>query len=132
VGTSGLLSIDLGVRGAVVGLSLLLAGVALRDRRDSTVACLGAAVLVGAAASAICSAPTFRPPFAWWGLLVLALAGGNSVVFWLWARAAFDDDFVVRGPGTAACGASLQACSSMSPAGACGQRLTGRSTGRCR
>jgi AraC-like DNA-binding protein len=91
-----LLSIDLGVRGAVVGLSLLLAGVALRDRRDSTVACLGAAVLVGAAASAICSAPTFRPPFAWWGLLVLALAGGNSVVFWLWARAAFDDDFVVR------------------------------------
>jgi AraC-like DNA-binding protein len=75
---------------------LLLAGVALRDRRDSTVACLAAAVLVGAAASAIGSAPTFRPPFAWWGLLVLALSGGNSVVFWLWARAAFDDDFVIR------------------------------------
>jgi hypothetical protein len=61
VGTSGLLSIDLGLRGAVVGLS---SGVALRDRRDSTVACLAAAVLVGAAASAIGSAPTFRPPFA--------------------------------------------------------------------
>ena len=96
MGTSGLLSIDLGLRGAVVGLSLLLAGVALRDRRDSTVACLAAAVLIGAAASAIGSAPTFRPPFAWWGLLILALSGGNSVVFWLWARAAFDDDFVIR------------------------------------
>jgi AraC-like DNA-binding protein len=96
VGSSGLLSIDLGLRGAVVGLSLLIAGVALRDRRDSTVACLGAAVLVGAAASAIGSAPTFPRPFAWWGLLALALSGGNSVVFWLWARAAFDDDFVVR------------------------------------
>ena len=96
VGTSGLLSIDLGLRGAVVGLSWLLAGVALRDRRDSTVACLGAAVLIGAAASAIGSAPTFPRPFEWWELLVLALACGNSVVFWLWARAAFDDDFVVE------------------------------------
>jgi AraC-like DNA-binding protein len=96
VAPSGLLSIDLGLRGAVVGLSLLLAGVALRDRRDSTVACLGAALLVGAAASAIGSAPTFPRPFEWWEPFVLALAGGNSVVFWLWARAAFDDDFVVR------------------------------------
>ena len=94
--TSGLLSIDLGLRGAVVALSLLIAGVALRDRRDSTVACLAAALTVGAAASAIGSAPTFPRPFAWWGLLVLALSGGTSVVFWLWARAAFDDDFVIR------------------------------------
>jgi AraC-like DNA-binding protein len=90
------MSLDLGLRGAIVGLSLLLAGVALRDRRDSTVACLGAALVVGAAASAIGSAPTFPRPFEWWELLVLALAGGNSVVFWLWARAAFDDDFVVK------------------------------------
>jgi AraC-like DNA-binding protein len=96
VGSSGLLSIDLGCRGAVVALSLLLAGVALRDRRDSTVACLGAALAIGAATSAIGSAPTFRPPFAWWGLLVLAVSGGTPVVFWLWARAAFDDDFILR------------------------------------
>jgi AraC-like DNA-binding protein len=96
VAPSGLLSIDLGLRGAVVALSLLLAGVAMRDRRDSTVACLAAALLVGTAASAIGSAPTLPRPFAWWEPFVLALAGGNSVVFWLWARAAFDDDFVVR------------------------------------
>jgi hypothetical protein len=96
VGSSGLLSIDLGCRGAVIGLSLLIAGVLLRDRRDSTVACLGAALAVGAAASAIGSAPTFPRPFEYWGLLVLAVSGGTSVVFWLWARAAFDDDFVLR------------------------------------
>ena len=96
MGSSGLLSIDLGLRGAIVGLSLLLAGVALRDRRDSTVACLGAALAIGAATSAIGSAPTFRPPFAWWGLLVLAVSGGTPVVFWLWARAAFDDDFILQ------------------------------------
>jgi AraC-like DNA-binding protein len=96
VGSSGIMSLDLGLRGAIVGLCLLMAGIALRDRRDSTLGCLAAALLIGAAASAIGSAPTFPRPQPWWGLVVLALAGGNSVVFWLWARAAFDDDFVIR------------------------------------
>jgi AraC-like DNA-binding protein len=96
VGTSGLMSIDLGLRGAVIALCLLLAAMALRDRRDSTAALLGAALAIGAAASMICSAPTFPRPFAWWGLLLLALSSANCVVFWLWARAAFDDDFVPR------------------------------------
>jgi hypothetical protein len=96
VGSSGFMSIDLGLRGAVVALSLLIAGVALRDRRDSTVARLGAALAVGAAASVICSAPNFPKPFEVCGLLLLALSGGTVVVFWLWARAAFDDDFELR------------------------------------
>ena len=96
MGGSGLLSIDLGLRGAAVGLSLLLAGVALRDRRDSTVARLAAALTVSAAASAICSAPTFPRDWPWWSLVLLVLASGGPVVFWLWARAAFDDDFVPR------------------------------------
>src|SRR3954466_10784423 len=74
VGGSGLLSIDLGLRGAVVGLSLLLAGGALRDRRDSTRARLGGALAVGAAAAAICSAPTFPRPFEVWSLLILAVS----------------------------------------------------------
>ncbi|MGY3696921.1 AraC-like DNA-binding protein [Bradyrhizobium sp. USDA 3240] len=88
------MSIDLGLRGAVIALCLLIAAMALRDRRDSTAALLGAALAIGAAASMVCSAPTFPRPFAWWGLLLLALSSANSVVFWLWARAAFDDDFV--------------------------------------
>ena len=96
MGTSGLMSIDLGLRGAVVALCLLIASLALRDRRDSTAALLGAALAIGAAASMVCSAPTFPRPFAWWGLLLLALSSANCVVFWLWARAAFDDDFVPR------------------------------------
>jgi AraC-like DNA-binding protein len=96
VGTSGLMSIDLGLRGAVIALCLLLAAMALRDRRDSAAALLGAALAIGAAASMICSAPTFPRPFAWWGLLLLALSSANCVVFWLWARAAFDDDYVPR------------------------------------
>ena len=96
MGTSGLMSIDLGLRGAVVALCLLIATMALRDRRDSTAALLGAALAIGAAASMICTAPTFPRPFAWWGLLLLALSSANCVVFWLWARAAFDDDFVPR------------------------------------
>ena len=92
VDSNGLMSIDLGFRGAVVGLSLLIAAVLLRDSWHSTVSRLGAALLVGAAASAICSAPYFRWPWPWWGLLLLELSSGNSVVFWLWARATFDDD----------------------------------------
>jgi AraC-like DNA-binding protein len=96
VGTSGLMSIDQGLRGAVVALCLLIAGTALRDRRDSTAALLGAALAIGAAASMICSAPTFPRPYAWWGLLLLALSSANCVVFWLWARAVFDDDFAPR------------------------------------
>jgi AraC-like DNA-binding protein len=52
--------------------------------------------VIGVAAWMICSAPTFPRPYAWWGLLLLALSSANCVVFWLWARAAFDDDFVPR------------------------------------
>jgi AraC-like DNA-binding protein len=96
VDTSGLMSIDLGLRGAVVALCLLIAAMALRDRRDSTAALLGAALAIGAAASVICSAPNFPRPWPWWGLLPLAIASANSAVFWLWARAAFDDDFAPR------------------------------------
>lgn len=96
VDISGLMSIDLGLRGAVVALCLLIAAMALRDRRDSMAALLAAALAIGAAASMICSAPTFPRPFAWWGLLLLALSSANCVVFWLWARAAFDDEFVPR------------------------------------
>ena len=96
MGSSGLLSIDLGLRGATVGLCLLLAALALRDRRDSVVALLGAALAVAAAASAVRAAPTFPKVWQWWSLILLALASGGPVVFWLWARAAFDDDFVLR------------------------------------
>lgn len=94
--SSGLLSIDLGLRGAVVGLCLLIAGLALRDRRDSTAACLGAALALSAAAAAVISAPNFPRPWHWWSLILLAVSCSGTVTFWLWARATFDDDFLVR------------------------------------
>jgi AraC-like DNA-binding protein len=90
------MSINLGFRGAAVGISLLIASLMLRDRGNSTLGRLGSALLVGAAASAIISAPTFPRPWQWWGLPLLALSSGAIVVFWLWARARFDDDFVLR------------------------------------
>jgi AraC-like DNA-binding protein len=96
VGSSGLMAIDLGCRGAVVGLSLLIAGVLLRDRGHSTVSRLSAMLLVSAAASTICSAPGFPWPWQYWSLFLLALSCGGSVIFWLWARATFDDDFLLQ------------------------------------
>jgi AraC-like DNA-binding protein len=90
------MAIDLGCRGAVVGLSLLIAGVLLRDRGDSVAARLGAALVLAAAASAICAAPGFPWPWQTWSLVLLALSCSGPVLFWLWARATFDDDFVLR------------------------------------
>jgi AraC-like DNA-binding protein len=96
VGNSGLMLIDLGCRGAAVGLFLLLAGLSLRDRPGSTVARLAAVFAVDSAAYAIRGAPGFPSQWQWWSLPILALCFGSAVVFWLWARAAFDDDFVLR------------------------------------
>jgi AraC-like DNA-binding protein len=96
VGNSGLMFIDLGCRGAAVGLFLLIAVLSVRDRPGSTVARLSTAFALGAAAYAIRGAPGFPPQWQWWSLPILALCWGSAVVFWLWARAAFDDDFVFR------------------------------------
>jgi AraC-like DNA-binding protein len=96
VGNSGLMFIDLGCRGAATGLFLLIAVLSVRDRPGSTVARLSAAFAIGAAAYAIRGAPGFPQQWQWWSLPILVLNWGSAVVFWLWARAAFDDDFVLR------------------------------------
>ena len=96
MGISGLMFIDLGCRGAAVGLFLLIAVLSVRDRPGSTVAYLSSAFAVGAAAYAIRGVPGFPQQWQWWSLPILVLNWGSAVVFWLWARAAFDDDFVLR------------------------------------
>ncbi|WP_456733231.1 helix-turn-helix domain-containing protein [Bradyrhizobium sp. USDA 3364] len=88
-------AIELGCRGAVVGLSLLIAAVLLRDRRDTS-ARLGVALLVAVAASAISDTPGFPRPWPYWALILLALSSSGAVLFWFWARATFDDDFELR------------------------------------
>ncbi len=75
---------DLMLRGGVCLLLLLVAGLLLRDHRDRWPARLGAAFALGSVAFAVV-------PVA--GLVPAVIAGGNNVVFWLFARALFDDDF---------------------------------------
>jgi AraC-like DNA-binding protein len=54
---------------------------------------LGIAMSAGGMFYAIATAPYF-PKSSWWW--VLPILSAQPAVFWLWARAAFDDDFVLR------------------------------------
>jgi AraC-like DNA-binding protein len=87
---------ELGSHGAACGLFLLLAGLIWRDRRLTKSGPLGVALMLGAAASSINSVPGFEQAAVIWRAPVLALAAGSPVVFWLWARVVFDDDFIQR------------------------------------
>ena len=87
-------ALDLGLRGAAAGLFLMMTVVVLvRVRPLETIRLLGAAMAAGGAAYAIVTAPFVPKAMLWWTVPILA---GNPVIFWLWARAAFDDDFTVR------------------------------------
>jgi AraC-like DNA-binding protein len=87
-------ALDLGLRGAAAGLFLMLTVVTLvRVHPFNAIKLLGAAMAAGGAFFAIATAPYVPKTTLWWTLPILA---GNPVLFWLWARAAFDDDFVVR------------------------------------
>ncbi len=90
---SPLLTIDFALRGGVTMLLLLVAALLVRDHARSAAARLGAAFALGVAAYAATSAPGFPVQSAWWHAPVLALSAGNAIVFWLFARALFDDDF---------------------------------------
>jgi AraC-like DNA-binding protein len=90
----GLIALDLGLRGAATGLFLMLVVVVLvRVRPLDAIKLFGVAMSAGGAAYAIATAPFVPKTTLWW---TLPLLGGNPVLFWLWARAAFDDDFVAR------------------------------------
>jgi AraC-like DNA-binding protein len=89
----GLTALDLGVRGAVSGLFLMIVLVLLRLRPSNTKIRLGAAMAGGGAAYAVATAP-FVPKS--WLLLALPILSANPVLFWLWARTTFDDDFVLE------------------------------------
>lgn len=89
----GLTAIDLGLRGATSGVFLLIILVALVRHATSQQALLGMAMSAGGVFYAIATAPFF-PKSSWWW--VLPILSTQPAVFWLWARAAFDDDFVLR------------------------------------
>lgn len=90
------MALDLGLRGAVVGLFLVVCAGLLRTSAVRRAANLGIALGVAGAAYAISTAPFFPMWSFGWNSPFIALAMGSPVIFWLWASAIFDKDFVVR------------------------------------
>jgi AraC-like DNA-binding protein len=96
VNSASLTALDSGCRGAAVGMFLMIVAVLLRDRRNSVAARLSVALYICAIAYAIREAPTFPRPWPWWSLPLAVVGWGSPAVFWLWAQATFDDEFVLR------------------------------------
>jgi len=94
--TTNLHTLDLALRAGLIGLLLFVAALLLRDRARSTVARAAAAFAVGTAAYALYAMPGFASPPQPWQAPILAVSAGNSVMFWLFSRALFDDDFRFR------------------------------------
>lgn len=88
--------IELAVRGGGILLTLLMAVLLLRDAGRTVVGRLAALFSVGVGAYLVCSAPGFHElaPIIHFPLLVLCVS--NPVLFWLLARALFDDAFRLR------------------------------------
>jgi AraC-like DNA-binding protein len=92
-----LTALDLGFRGAAVGLALLVCALLLRcDRPFRTLTTLRIAQGAGAAAYAISTAPFFPQGSFGWNAPLVILYTGSPVILWLWALAVFDDSFVLR------------------------------------
>ncbi len=88
--------LDLALRGGVCMTLALVAGLLGRDYRASRAARLGAAFALGVGAYAICSTPGLHERLGLWATPILGLAAGNNLVFWLFAKSLFDDDFRLR------------------------------------
>jgi AraC-like DNA-binding protein len=93
--------LDLMLRGGACALLVLIACLLLRDFGGIVAARLGAFFAVGAAAYTVCSAAGFHLAPDAWAVPVIALAAGNNLVFWLFAKSLFDDAFVPRWPHAA-------------------------------
>jgi hypothetical protein len=92
-----LTALDIGLRGAVVGLFLVVcAMLLLRYPTVHRAASLGAAMGVAGAAYAISTAPFFPTWSFGWSSPFVALGMSCPVVLWLWARMIFDEHFALR------------------------------------
>lgn len=81
------------LRGGAGVLLVLLAALLVRDHGRVRAARLGALFALGAAVHALSSVPQVRAVTGDGRVVLLAISSGNNVVFWLFARALFDDDF---------------------------------------
>ncbi|SCB17243.1 AraC-type DNA-binding protein [Bradyrhizobium yuanmingense] len=87
---------ELAFRAASVALLLVLAASLLSDFRNVLAARLGAAFALGSAAHAASYSIGVSSLVPIWHAPLIALSTGNIVVFWLFTRALFDDDFRLR------------------------------------
>lgn len=92
-----LMLLDALLRGTVLALLLLLAAVLGRERSPAPVVRLGMLMALGLAVQVVAAMPwvEWRVPGPWQAPLV-AVSVGNAVLFWLFVRALFDDDFAPR------------------------------------
>lgn len=92
-----LMLLDALLRGTVLALLLLLAAVLGRERARAPVLRLGMLMALGLAVQVVSAMPwiEWQLPAPWQAPLV-AVSVGNAVLFWLFVRALFDDDFVPR------------------------------------
>jgi AraC-like DNA-binding protein len=111
--------VDVAVRGGAVALLALLAGLLLRDLWGSLTGRLAAGVAVGSAAYAVTSSADFAGGVGWWRGPLVALANGDAVAVWLFARALFEEGFALRGwhaaLWAAVAGVGLLVCSWRNP-----------------
>jgi AraC-like DNA-binding protein len=112
--------INLALGAATTALLLLLAALLFRDFRTVAAGRLGSAFALGSAAHAVTAASGFTLPVTPWHAALIAVSTGNVVVFWLFARALFDDAFEVRrwhaAPWAAVVALSLTNCLLLVPA----------------
>ena len=87
---------ELAFRAASVALLLVLAVSLLSDFRNVLAARLGAAFALGAAAHAVSYSVDVTSRIALWHAPLIALSTGTIVVFWLFTRSLFDDEFRLR------------------------------------
>ncbi|MBH5385848.1 AraC family transcriptional regulator [Bradyrhizobium diversitatis] len=87
---------ELAFRAASVALLLVLAASLLADFRNVLAARLGAAFALGSAAHAASYSIGVSSLVPAWHAPLIALSTGNIVVFWLFTRALFDDEFRLR------------------------------------
>lgn len=115
-----LATLDIALRAGTAALLLLLAALLVRDFRGAVAGRLAIAFALGSAAHAVSSAAGFDMPVTPWRASLIALSTGNVVVFWLFARALFDDGFKLRlwhaVPWAAVAGISLFNCLLFGPA----------------
>ncbi|MBR0843840.1 AraC family transcriptional regulator [Bradyrhizobium liaoningense] len=84
---------ELAFRAASVALLLVLAASLFSDFRNVLAGRLGAALALGLAAHAVSYSVGVTSRIPPWQAPLIALSTGNIVVFWLFTRALFDDEF---------------------------------------